>query len=269
MTSHPTTPTSPEWPRWRLLAMVAAVAGTFMTLLAGLALAVWYALTPTPPPATIVPAGGPAAEVRGDAYRDQVAAQPMLAVPAAAASTPNIAADTAPTIAVPDATTVGPVGVPSGFPHTPEGAVGQLAAIEVTVVEAMSIPVAHQVHAGWTLPGRTSAAEWAMTRNVQAFLTTVGDQGNAKDDSVLVLATPAAGQVKGTDGHDWVLACVLLDVRASIVTDARIGYGHCERMQWHDGRWLIGPGTPAAKAPSTWPGSDLALKAGWRTLASG
>ena len=104
-----------------------------------------------------------------------------------------------------------------------------------------------------------------MTRNVQSFLTTAGGQGNAKDDTVLVAATPAAGQVKGTDGPDWVLACVLLDVRAAIVTDARIGYGHCERMPWHDGRWLIAPGTPPAKAPSTWPGSDLALQAGWRT----
>ncbi len=57
---------------------------------------------------------------------------------------------------------VGPAGVPSGFPHTPEGAVAQLAAIEVTVVEAMSIPTAHQVHAAWTLPGGVGAGEWAM-----------------------------------------------------------------------------------------------------------
>ena len=84
-----------------------------------------------------------------------------------------------------------------------------------------------------------------------------------------VAATPAAGQVKGTDGPDWVLACVLLDVRAAIVTDARIGYGHCERLTWTDGRWLIGPGTPPAKAPSVWPGSDLAIQAGWRTFQEG
>lgn len=133
----------------------------------------------------------------------------------------------------------------------------------------MSIPVAHQVHAAWSLPGGVSASEWAMTRNVQVFLTTLGDQGNAKDDSVLVTATPAAGQVKGTDGPDWVLACVLLDVRAAVATTARIGYGHCERLTWHNGRWQIAPGTPPAKAPSTWPGSDLALQAGWRTWQTG
>ncbi len=100
------------------------------------------------------------------------------------------------------------------------------------------------------------------------FLTALGDQSSRRRRPVLVAATPAAGLVKGTDGPDWVLACVLLDVRADAVTHAEIGYGHCERMAWHDGRWMIAPGTPPATAPSVWPGSDLALKAGWRTWTS-
>lgn len=267
-----TTPT-PEpgaWPRWRLLATLAGVVLTALTLLIGLGIAVWTTLVtaPAPHPRTEEAAALPG-EVRGDAYRDQLAAQPMLQVPAAAASTPDVSTALAPTLAVDVTDAVGPAGVPTGFPHTPGGAVAQLAAIEVTVVEAMNIPVAHQVHAAWSLPGGISAGEWTMTRNVQVFLNALGDQGNAKDDSVLVMANPAAGQVKGTDGPDWVLACVLLDVRAAVATTARIGYGHCERMAWHDGRWQIAPGTPPAKAPSTWPGSDLALQAGWRTWQSG
>lgn len=265
-----TTPT-PElgaWPRWRLLATLAAVVLTALSLVIGLGLAVWTTIVTTPPPPTTAEAA-PVAGERGDAHRDQLAAQPMLQVPAAAASTPDVSAALAPTLAVAAPDAVGPAGVPTGFPHTPEGAVAQLAAIEVTLVEAMSIPVAHQVHDAWSLPGGTPAAEWTMTRNVQVFLNTLGDQGNAKDDSVLVTATPAAGQVKGTDGPDWVLACVLLDVRAAVATTARIGYGHCERMSWHEGRWQIGPGTPPAKAPSTWPGSDLAVQAGWRTWQTG
>ena len=40
-----------------------------------------------------------------------------------------------------------------------------------------------------------------------------------------VVATPVAAQVKGVDGTDWVLACVLLDVKAQISTQARIAYG--------------------------------------------
>lgn len=253
------------WPRWKLYLFVVAALITVMALFFGLGLALWAMILPTrgaSTPVTPMPASG---EVRGDAWRDELAAQPMLQVPAAAASTPGVSAELAPVLLVPAADAVGPAGVPTGFPHTPEGAVAQLAAIEVTVLEAMSIPTAHDVHAAWSLPGGVSPAEWAMTRNVQSFLTTLGDQGNAKDNSVLVTATPAAGQVKGTDGPDWVLACVLLDVRAAVAATARIGYGHCERMAWHDGRWQIAPGTPPAKAPSTWPGSDLALQAGWRT----
>ena len=69
-----------------------------------------------------------------------------------------------------------------------------------------------------------------------------------------------------------MLACVLLDVRATITAEARIGYGYCERMQWQPagqgGRWMIAPGAPAATAPSTWPGTDIAFRAGWRTWAT-
>jgi hypothetical protein len=86
--------------------------------------------------------------------------------------------------------------------------------------------------------------------------------------------------VKGSDGPGWVLACVLLEVQATITVEARMGYGHCERMQWHAdfssparpaaspvGRWMIGPGAPAAVPPSTWPGSERSRQAGWRPWA--
>ena len=108
-----------------------------------------------------------------------------------------------------------------------------------------------------------------MTGHISSFLTAAGGPGNAKDGSVLVSATPVAAQIKGSDGPDWVLGCVLLDVHATIVIDARIGYGHCERLQWTGDRWLIAPGAPPAAAPSTWPGSELSIRAGWRTWTSG
>ena len=71
--------------------------------------------------------------------------------------------------------------------------------------------------------------------------------------------------MKATDGPDWTIACVLVDVRAVIAQEARMAYGYCERMQWAGNRWLIAPGTPPADAPSTWPGTDLAFQAGWQT----
>ncbi|HET7477096.1 MAG TPA: hypothetical protein VFJ97_13875 [Dermatophilaceae bacterium] len=265
------------WGRARLLATLAA--GTVAALLfaAGLGLALFYGLrstgrdAPTHLVATTVQAAG-----TGPAHRDQVAARPMLQASAEDARGSVPAAVAGPFIHVPPATGSGPARVPTGFPRTPEGAVGQLAAIETTVLQGMSIPQANQVYQAWALPGGVGVAGWVLTKNVQNFLAGAG-QGQTKDPVVAVTATPAAGQVKGSDGADWVLACVLLDVRATITTQARIAYGYCERMQWHagsgagddaatsgGGRWMLAPGDAAAPAPSTWPGTDLAVKAGWR-----
>ena len=102
--------------------------------------------------------------------------------------------------------------------------------------------------------------------HVRSFLS-ASRMGSVKDPGTTVSVTPVAAQVKATDGPDWVVACVLSDVRAVIDVEARMGFGYCERMQWDGTRWLIAPGEPPALAPSTWPGTDLAYAAGWRTLA--
>lgn len=258
---HPT-----PWPRWRLLATLAGIAAAALVLLVGLALAVADLAVPDrvagPPASATTPV--PDGAARGDAYRDQVAAAPMLRVRAADAYTPGVATTPAEPIAIPNATAEGAAGVRTGFPRTPEGAVAQLAALEVRVFEAMSMPVTRGVHEAWVADGGPAFDAWELTGHVQSFLTRVGVTAGERDESMLLAATPAAGLVKGTDGPDWVLACVLLDVQASITADARIGYGHCARMIWSTDRWLVGPGTPPARAPSVWPGSELAVAAGWR-----
>ena len=269
------------WGRARLLATLAAGVAAALLFVAGLALALHYGLrsaegTSTPHSSAWSASPKPVSPGSGPAYRNQVAAAPMLQVAPGDARRGIPAAVAGPNIDVPAATDVGPAQVPTGFPRTPQGAVGQLAAVETTVLQGMSIPQANQVYEQWALPGGAGVAGWALTKNVQNFLASAG-QGQSKDPTIAVTATPAAGQVKATDGPDWVLACVLLDVRATITAEARIGYGYCERMQWHadppgtgghGGRWMIAPGAPAAAAPSTWPGTDIAFKAGWRTWAS-
>ena len=195
----------------------------------------------------------------------------MLAVPPQAGRSGTPAATPAPRITIPPAGRVGPARVPTGFPHTPEGALGQLAAIETSVLQGMSIERAHEVHQAWADPAAVPADAWELTANIQAFLGS-GAGARADEPTTAVVTTPAAAQVKGTDGPDWVLACVLLDVKARLLTQARIAYGHCERMRWTDadaGRWVIGPGPAPARAPSTWPGTDLAAQAGWRTWVTG
>ena len=200
--------------------------------------------------------------------RDAIAAAPMATVAEDAGLTPGVAIALPPAIRLPAATTVGASGVSSGFPRTPEGAAAQLAAIEVRVLSAMSLPLATEVYRDWAMPGGVGAADWSQTRNVQSFLTHARQSSNQLDPGTLVSVTPAAIQIKGTDGPDWVVACVLLDVRAALRAEARMGYGTCERMQWTGDRWLIGPGVPPAPAPSTWPGSDASVEAGWQPVAS-
>jgi len=199
--------------------------------------------------------------------RDQIAAAPMATLDPAAATQPDPALTPAPPIHLPAAILGrGPAGV-QVYGHTAEAAVAQLAAIDVAVLEAMDIAYTKDVHKTWVLPDGPPLEQWDLTVNVAAFLRGAR-QGAAKDAATVVTARPAGGIVKGTDGPDWVLACVLLDVRATIQTDYRMGWGHCARMQWADGRWQIGPGTPPAAAPSAWPGSKAAVAAGWLTWDS-
>ena len=261
------------WDRRRLLVVLACVVAAAMLLLLGLGYAVYFALTSAtgtakPVPATPAARPAPVPQIaRGAARRDQIASTPMLAAGPADSRAATPAAVAGPTITIPASTRQGLASVPAGFPRTPQGAVAQLAAIETTVLQGMSIAAANQVYEQWALPGGVGVAGWEITQDVQAFLTTA-QMGSEKDMTSSVVATPAAAQVKGTDGPGWVLACVLLDMRATITADAAMGYGYCERMAWRAGRWMIAPGTPPARAPSTWPGSDLSIKAGWRTWAT-
>lgn len=251
------------WSRQRLATLLGVAAVATVTLLAGLVITLVQLLAATKDAPDVPPAGPSTAVVD---RREQIAAAPMANVADNAGFTPDPAVSPAPPITVPVATNGrGPAGVATGFPQTPEGAVGQLAAIEQTVLEGMSLPVTREVHAAWSLPDAPGYGEWEMTANVRSFLRSGQQGGQVKDATTVVTAVPAMAMVKGTDGPDWVVACVLLDVQVSIRRDARMGYGHCSRMQWVDGRWQIAPGAAPATAPSAWPGSVAAVAAGWLT----
>lgn len=249
--------TAPGWGRARLLSALAGILLAAVTLVGGLVALVRdpgdgalpyddYVAQPVPAyPRTSV--------------RDAIAATPMLDVTPADARR-GIPSVTGPDpIAIPAPTTKGSAEVPSGFPHTPAGALGQLAAIDTTVLTAMDIPVARHVHDDWTLPGAPALETWAPTAAVRAFRTASNTTG-----PVAVAVNPVAAQVKGTDGPDWVLACVLYRIDAAVTRAASIAYGRCERLQWSQDRWVVAPGPAPAAAPATWPGTDLAAAAGWR-----
>lgn len=256
---------NPGWGRRRLLAIVAAAALLAASLLASLILLAVDSLTgpaPAAPSSFEVTAPPPT----GPTWRDQVAAARMLQVDPTASRSGVPATAQSRAIDVPSATREGPAGVPTGYPRTPAGAVGQLAAIDTTVLAGMSIQHTRAVHQAWSLPGAPGVEAWVMTANVAAFLAAAGPSPMSPP---LVVASPAAGQIKGADGPDWVLGCVLLRVDATIARSASIAYGHCERLAWSDGRWQIAPGAQPAPAPSTWPGTELAIEAGWLTWSPG
>ena len=250
----------PAWGRRRLLAVVTSVAVAAVAALTGLVLVAASFVTTvtgaaTPPASTAAGTADAGADPagRGDpepAVRDEIAARAMLTVSSADSQGGVPAATAAPTLTVPAPTRVGPVQVSSGFPHTPHGGVGQLAAIVTAALAPMSLPRARQVYQAWAMPAGVGPDRWRITGNVQAFLAHAGT-GTGDPAGTSVRVVPVAGQVKGSDGPDWVVACVLVQVTAVITTTARIAYGHCERMQWSatEDRWLIAPGRPARARP--------------------
>jgi hypothetical protein len=156
----------------------------------------------------------------------------------------------------------GPGGVVTGFPHTPEGAVAQLAVIETEVLTTMCVDITKEIHEGWVQKGGPSFEAWEMTQAVRGFLAGL-NQGRCKDSAVQISVDPVAGIIKGTVGQDWVLACVLLDFTAAKSDSKRFGYGHCARMAWVDDRWQVAAGKPPADAPSALPDTQAAVDAGW------
>jgi hypothetical protein len=261
-----------EWSRGRLIGILATAVVVAVVLLVGLVYAVYLAVTGL--------TGSDAAEAgvatgqsshtgktQGLAHRDQISAAPMLEVPEDAMLPGDPAQESAPSIEIRAGTIPGPGLVMTGFPHTPEGAIGQLAQIDIAALQAMSPRTAQEIYLSWALPGGVGPQRWWITASVQSFLTAT-DMGEAKDPGSHVDVEPAAALVKGTDGPDWVTACVLFEVTASYRRDGQVAFGHCERMQWVGGRWMIAPGEPPAPAPSTWPGTQLANEAGWRTWKS-
>lgn len=266
------TTTPQAWGRGKLLAILAAALGAGLALLAGLGLFIWQVLADDPPQTVATQDTAPSPVVldeatlpqEGPARREQIAEAPMLTVDDPRAYREGqVATTVAEPLGVPSQSGTGPVDVPTGYPQTPEGAVAQLAAIDVVVIQAMSVPATHEIYRSWST-GDADPARWVMTGNVTDFLTAAQQSGQTKEGGLVVTAVPAAGQVKGTDGQDWVVACVLLELHARLVEEARVAYGHCEAMTWTGDRWVIDTTRSVSPAPSTWPGTDLAAQAGWR-----
>jgi len=221
-----------------------------------------------PSPSVTASATGSADAGSQQGREDALAAAPMMQLPQSAAQPQPLVTDSAgPPIVIPAPTAkVVPGGPPvaTGFPHTPEGALAQLAAIDEAALSTTDLDRVHEVYAWSAMPGAVSESEWSPTVGVKAIIDNLGGQQRAARAHASFQAVE--GQLKGTVGPDFVLACVLGEADIVVDTVARIGVGDCQRMVWSGGRWRIGPGAQPAYAPSAWPGSADSVRAGWRVL---
>ncbi len=277
------------WSRTKLRALLAATSAVVMLLVTGLVLVVIDAIgTPTSNTlatgsSTRGSAQDDGSDVVGQATgghgngntagevtaRDQLADQPMTAVSESASHpAPVSLTDPGRAIVLPPATGTGPAGVPTGYPHTPEGALAQLAAIDQTALNSGSLAGVRAVIAGWARPGGPTTSSWSGVAAMARLLTAAGLSGGGSTQ-LSIIATPLMGLIKGTVGTDYVIPCIDLELDITLTSTARGAVADCQRMVWQAGRWWIGPGPEPALAPSVWPDSDLAVKAGYRDLRRG
>jgi hypothetical protein len=279
---------APQWTREKMLALLVAGGVTGLILLFGLGLAVAEALHPNHSGKTHGPTGSTASTVTSgeggqpgrtgglgqntkDA-QDALAARPMPHVDGSA-SHPSAVTATSPgaPIVLPAATRVGPGGVPTGYPHTVQGALAQLAAIDQVAMQSGSVGTARDLIEHWALPGGPTGSTWSGVQALESLLT---DTASSSTGQLAIVLTPLMGEVKGTVGPGFVIPCVDFELDVTVAQTARGAVADCQRMVWQPdvnagpagGRWMVGPGAEPATPPSVWPDTEVAISVGYRDL---
>jgi hypothetical protein len=252
-----------EWGPARLLTLLVVSALVALGVLAGLVLAVIATLTDAPGPTdNAPPAAAPATEM---SRQDALASAPMPPTEPDAALPGPLATEAAGVLELPRPTDIGPAEVPTGFPRTPEGALAQLAAIDVTAMESGSVNGVRRVIAEWAAPGGPTPETWSGVDGM-ARLLSAADLSSAGSPQFVIVVRPLMGLIKGTVGEDFAVVCVDLEFTVTVEQTSRIAIADCQRMVWTGDRWLIAPGPEPAPASSVWPGTEAAVAAGYRDL---
>jgi hypothetical protein len=262
-----------QWSRQKMLALLVGAGVCAVVLVAGLVLAVAYAVHParhTAEHSTHNTPGGesapPGRSVQGSDPRDALASKPMRSVDDAASHpAPVSIRDPGTAITLPAPTTTGAVQVPTGFPHTPEGAMAQLAAIDQVALQSGSLAGGREVITHWAEPGGPTRSSWSVVQALSILFDEAGLSGGGSSQLALVL-TPLMGQIKGSVGPDFVIPCVDFELDVTLDQTARGATADCQRMAWSGGRWMIGPGSEPATPPSVWPDTDLSIEVGYHDV---
>jgi hypothetical protein len=277
----------PAWGRGKLVALLSGAVTVVVLIALGLVLALYYTLHPARDAAArqqgssmaggpTNPAGTPASGIRdttaaagsAQAREDALAAKPMPTVDLDASRPGTVSARDPGDIVTPTATMTGPAGVPTGFPHTPQGALAQLAAIDQTAMQTASLDGVRAVITSWAAPGGPTPSSWSAVQAIAEFLDSAGLSGGGSQQMSLVV-TPLMGLIKGTVGPDFVVPCVDFEFDATITVTQRVADADCQRMLWQNTRWVIGPGPEPANPPSVWPDTDTAISVGYQDLRHG
>lgn len=263
-----------------MLALLIGAALTAVLLVVGIVLAVVYAVHParhtaeqgaTSTTSTTSTTGDGGTGKSGQAGttvdpRDALADKPMPTVDEADSHPGPVSTnDPGKPITLPTATIAGPAQVPTGFPHTPQGAMAQLAAIDQTALESGTLAGAREVIAGWALPGGPTPSSWSGVQAMAEFFDAAGLSGGG-NNQLAIVATPLMGQLKGRVGPDFVVPCVDYEIDVTLQQTSRGAAADCQRMVWTGTRWMVGPGSEPAPAPSVWPDTDIAIAVGYRDL---
>ncbi len=269
---------APEWSRQKMLALLIGAGVTALLFVVGVALAVVYAVHPARHTAEHRNAsststganGGGGAGSGGPSTaadpRDALADKPMTAVDDDASHPgPVTTADPGTPITLPAAHGTGPAQVPTGFPHTPKGAMAQLAAIDQAALQSGTLQGARAVIAGWAMPGGPTPTNWSGIHAMAEFFDSAGLSGGGTNQLAIVV-TPLMGQIKGSVGPDFTVPCVDFEIDVTLQQTSRGAAADCQRMQWSGTRWMVGAGTEPATPPSVWPDTDAAIAVGYRDL---
>jgi hypothetical protein len=262
--------------RGRLLALAVGAGGLGVLVIAGVVLCLAGLAHPGQDPAqhsndVVVrarPARPQAVSGAVAAARDALAAAPMpdTGTGAEFGRAQVSTRDAGAPIVLPPARGVDFLGVATGYPHTPQGALAQLAAIDTTALQSASLPGVRAVITAWAAPGGPTTQSWSGVRAMASLLGSARVPA-AGSPGLRVAVRAAMALVKGQVGDDFVVGCV--DFGVDIVTGAAMTDTvavDCQRMLWQDGRWIIGPGPEPAPAPQVWPDTDAALDAGYRDV---
>lgn len=259
-----------EWSRMRLQILLGVTGLVVLALVLGGAWSVINMLTGHG--SSGASAAGTSASGSGRSAQDALASKPLPTAPVEAAQPGgDLSTGKTGTLEVPPPMAVGDVGVASGFPHTPQGALGQLAAIDSTAMSSASVQVAQDVISKWAAPGGPTPESWSGVQGVAALLGSAGLSSDAQN-GITINVDPKMGFIKGTVGADFVVPCVDFIITATLPggTSQQVAAADCQRMTWEQGagagRWVIGPGKEPAPAPSLWPGTQASFVAGYEWL---